>query len=45
MGVSEDRGRDYLRTQWVRSGEKIITDPDAVVGKFVLKPPPITEHT
>lgn len=43
-GISEDKARGYLRTQWVRSGEEIITDPEAVVVKYVLKPPPITEH-
>lgn len=43
MGLSEERSQDYLRAQWVRSGDEIITDPAAVVPKFVLKPPPTTE--
>lgn len=43
-GIDEDKARDYLRIQWVRSGEEIITDPEALVVKYVLKPPPITER-
>jgi len=43
--ISEERARDYLRGQWVRSNEEIVTAPDTVVTKFVIKPPPITENT
>ena len=42
--ISEDRAREYLRTQWVSGDGEVITDPDAVVAKFVIKPPPVTEH-
>lgn len=42
--LGEDRAREYLRTQWVRCGEEIISDPAAVVPKYVIKPPPITEN-
>ena len=42
--ISEDRARGYLRTQWVSSDGEVVTDPDAVVTKFVIKPPPVTEH-
>ena len=42
--ISEDRAREYLRAQWVSSDGEVITDPDAVVAKFVIKPPPVTEH-
>ena len=42
--ISEDRARDYLRTQWIRYGDEIITDPGAVVPKYTIKPPPITEN-
>ncbi|MCF7547341.1 hypothetical protein [Pseudonocardia sp. WMMC193] len=43
--ISEERAREYLRNQWVRHGDEIITDPDAVLPKYVIKPPPITENT
>ncbi|MCF7552584.1 hypothetical protein [Pseudonocardia sp. WMMC193] len=42
--LGEDRAHEYLRTQWVRCADEIITDPGAVVPRFVIKPPPITEN-
>jgi hypothetical protein len=43
--ISEDRALQHLRTDWVRSGGEVVTDPDAVVPRFVISPPPVTEHT
>ena len=43
--ISEDRAHEYLRTQWIRYGDEIITDPDAVVPTYTIKPPPSTENT
>lgn len=42
-GIGEDRARTWIETGWVRTGERVITDPSEVVDKFVIAPG-ITSH-
>ncbi|MCU1629742.1 MAG: hypothetical protein JWP64_4691 [Pseudonocardia sp.] len=42
--ISEDRALHYLRNEWVRSDGQVINEPDTVVEKFVIAPPPVTEN-
>jgi hypothetical protein len=42
--ISEDRALHYLRNDWVRSDGQVINEPDTVVEKFVISPPPVTEN-
>lgn len=44
-GISKERAEEHLRSGFVRVGDKIVTDPAAVLtGKYVLIPPPITNE-
>jgi hypothetical protein len=42
-GINRDRAAALIADGWVRTGDEVIRDPDAVVEKYVLAPG-VTEH-
>lgn len=43
-GISDERARAYIQDGWVRSGETVLTDPEAEQEAYFVIAPGVTQH-